>query len=85
MEASVILVVEEQALTEVLAEAAEAVAMMLEVVQLLVKVTMVENQNHNLHPLTIEVVEEAVQEPQVVMEQTTPELQVMEVMVLPQQ
>ena len=70
---------------EVLAAAVEVVETMLAVVELLVKVMMVENQNHNLHLLMIEVAVEVVQEPQVLMEQMTLEPQVMEAMVLPQQ
>jgi len=64
----VILVVEEQVETADLEEEAAVVAMMLAVVELPVKVMLVENLNQNLHPLMIEVVEEAVQEPQEVME-----------------
>ena len=64
----VILVVVEQVETADLEAAAVAVETTLVVAELPVKVMLVENLNQNPHQLMIEVVVEAVQEPQEVME-----------------
>ena len=64
----VILVVEEQVETADLEEAAVAVETTLVVAELPVKVMLAENLNHNPHQLMIEVVVEAVREPQEAME-----------------